>query len=99
MYFEFKHNQPGKKRAVAHIQTALMQARSQLPKEVTEFTDEWNDNVLSFSVTVQGQRITGTLAVTEMDYVVDTKLPLMMRMFEGKLQKMIEAEAAKHLSS
>ncbi len=53
--------------------------------EVTR--EEWQDDTLHFAVSVQGKAITGTLLVTETDFVLDAKLPLMWRMFEGRIQK------------
>lgn len=53
--------------------------------EVTK--EEWQGDTLSFAVTVQGKEITGTLEVTESDFVLDAKLPLLWRMFEGRIQK------------
>lgn len=95
MHFEFKHKQKDQAAAVAHIKQALAQAVPNLPKEVSQFETKWQDSTLAFEVTVQGQHITGTLGITETDYIVDAKLPLMMRLFEGKLEKMIKEEMAK----
>ena len=53
--------------------------------EVTK--EEWQDDALHFAVTVQGKEITGTLLVTEDDFVLDAQLPLLWRMFEGRIQK------------
>lgn len=49
--------------------------------------EEWNADTLHFAVLVQGKEITGTLEVTENDFILDAKLPLMWRIFEGRIQK------------
>ena len=97
MHFEFPH-QLSKERAVAKIRTAITKAKTQLPKEVEKLTDEWQDSTLHFSVTLQGKNITGTVQVTDTDYVVDAKLPLMWRMFEGKFEQMIQEAVRQQLS-
>jgi len=69
----------GRKEAAAH--------------NVTIEEERWEGNVLHFSATLQGKQISGTLEVTDKEYVIDAKLPLLWRIFEGKIEKMIAEQA------
>ena len=83
---------------ITKLKQALEEARSKAKENQIEITEErWEGDVLHFGVTVQGKNITGTLGITETDFVIDAKLPLLWRIFEGKIEKMI-AEQAKALS-
>lgn len=79
------------------IQRALDDARPKLGDQVVINQEQWQGDVLTFSVTIQGQTISGTLAVTDADYDVDVRLPLMLRMFEGRIKQAIEDQAAQLL--
>jgi hypothetical protein len=68
---------------------ALQHGRSQLPKEVSVDEERWSGDTLNFAGTLQGKQITGTLLVTDKDFVIDAKLPLLWRIFEGRVEKMI----------
>lgn len=64
---------------------------------LTDVKEEWNANVLTFAFTAQKQHISGTLDIQDHSFELDVKLPLMMRMFEGRIKKMIEDETKKVL--
>jgi hypothetical protein len=68
----------------------LNEARPKLDGQAVIEKEEWVDDTLNFSVLVQGQRITGSLAVEENNFIIDAKLPFLWRMFEGKIQKAVE---------
>lgn len=77
---------------VAHVKKGLTEARPKLDGQATIEKEEWQDNVLSFGVKVQGQHITGSLMVENKKFILDAKLPLLWRMFEGRIQKAIEEQ-------
>lgn len=83
--------------AVARVQKALNAARSHMGKDVQMNEEKWTDNVLHFDLTAQGKRVTGTLTVEDSNFTLDAKLPLMWRLFEGRIEKEI-AEQIRHLS-
>ena len=83
--------------AITKVKLALNEARPKAKESQVEITDErWEGDTLHFSVNLQGKTITGTLQITDTEFVVDAKLPLLWRIFEGKIEKMI-AEQAKAL--
>lgn len=81
--------------AVARVTRALNENRAQIAQHATITKEEWEGNTLSFVVSIQGKEISGTLDVTEADYVLDAKLPLLWRMFEGRIESQIAAEIKK----
>ncbi|MBI5004549.1 polyhydroxyalkanoic acid system family protein [Candidatus Kaiserbacteria bacterium] len=84
--------------AITHVKKILSDSRSQMAAHLTVEKEEWNNNVLTFAFTAQKQSISGTLDVQDRSFELDVKLPLMMRMFEGRIKKMIEDETKKMLA-
>ncbi len=83
--------------ALKKVREALEHARPQLKGHATIQEETWKDYTLSFAVTVEGKSITGTMEVTDTDYVINARLPLLWRLFEGRIEKMI-AEQVKQLT-
>lgn len=79
--------------AIAQIKKALDDARPKMGAEATVHEERWEDNVLHFDVTAQGQRISGTVTVNDTNFDIYAKLPFMLRMFEGKIEKAIKEQS------
>ncbi|MCX6820323.1 MAG: polyhydroxyalkanoic acid system family protein [Candidatus Adlerbacteria bacterium] len=75
--------------AVTKVKASLEAARPQMAGQVEMEQEEWAGNTLTFAFTAQKMHITGTLLVEEKEFVIDAKLPLMLRMFEGKIERTI----------
>ena len=73
----------------AKAKEALEHARPQLKGNGTITEERWDGSTFHFAADLQGKTVTGTLAVTDTDFVIDAKLPLMWRLFEGRIEKMI----------
>lgn len=82
--------------AVARVERLLLEAKPKLANTVMVEEERWEGDVLHFAFTTQGQSISGQLEVKEKEYELNAKLPFMMRMFEGKIEKMI-AEQSKQM--
>ena len=80
---------------IAHIKQLLAQHRAEIEKNAQNVVTEWKDNVLEFSFAAQGASISGTLTVHDKVFDLYAKLPLALRLFEGRIEKMIEAEVKK----
>ncbi len=93
MHVELPH-QFSKKEAVNRVKQALNQSRGQLLQQAPDLTYKWEDDVLHFAATVQGKHITGTLAVEDKQFVLDAKLPLLWRMFEGQIEKALRQQVS-----
>ena len=83
--------------AVAQVKKVLTDARSQLAEKATIEKEEWQGDTLVFAFTANGQSISGQLEVQDNAFVLDAKLPLMLRMFEGKIEKMISEQSKQML--
>ena len=96
MHFKIPHKST-KFDAVKKVKQALEEARPHLKGQATIDEERWETDVLHFAASVQGKQITGTLEVTDTDFILDAKLPLMWRLFEGRIEKMI-AEQVKQMT-
>ena len=95
MHFQILHDST-KFQATQKVKQALEHGKSQLGANATIDEERWEGETLHFAATLQGKQVTGTLEVTDKDFVIDAKLPLLWRIFEGKIEKMI-AEQVKSL--
>ena len=86
-----------KSEALQRVKQMLEQGRTQLAEKVTIQEERWENDILHFAFTAEGQSISGQLTVEDHDYIIDAKLPLMLKLFEGKIEKMIQEQAAKAL--
>ncbi len=93
MHVEIPHNFT-QKEAVNRVKQSLNQSRAQVLAHAPDLEDKWEGDTLHFAATVQGKHITGTLTVGEKLFVLDAKLPLLWRMFEGQIEKAIRDQVA-----
>ncbi len=98
MHIKLPHNLKTEGAAILRAKQALNEMRPQLPKDASIDKEEWSGNTLTFAATANKITITGTLTVTATDYEVQAKLPLMLRMFEGRIEKAIKEQTAKLLN-
>ncbi len=68
-------------------------------QQVSDPRWDWRGDVMTFSFTAMGLGIEGTLEVSDSTLVLDVKLPLLARAFEGKLVSVAEREIDRYLSS
>jgi hypothetical protein len=61
---------------------------------LSESQTTWTGDRLDFSGKAKGFKASGTLEITEIEVIVDGKLPLIARPFEPKIKSAIEQEAA-----
>lgn len=93
MHVEIPH-QFSRKEAINRVKMALNQSRGQLLQQAPDLKTEWQGDALKFSATVQGKHITGSLEVQEKQFVIDAKLPLLWRIFEGRIEKAIKEQVS-----
>lgn len=93
MHVEIPH-QFSQKEAVNRVKMALNQSRAQVMQHAPDLEDKWEGDTLHFAATVQGKKITGTLDVQDKQFILDAKLPLLWRMFEGQIEKAIKQQVA-----
>jgi hypothetical protein len=79
--------------AVIRVKKLLEEARAKMAEQVSNIEEKWQDNTLHFAFDAQGQHISGTLEVKDKVFELYAKLPLALRLFEGRIQKMIEEQS------
>ena len=87
-------HQFSQKAAVERVKQGLRDAAPHLKDQAQIERQEWQGDTLAFTVVAQKQRIEGTLAVEDKQFVLEAKLPLIWRLFEGKIEKMITEQVA-----
>lgn len=91
MHVEIPHHF-SRKDALTRVKMALNQSRAQVLQHAPDMKTDWDGDTLKFSATIQGKFIEGTLAVEEKQFVIDAKLPLLWRIFEGRIEKAIKEQ-------
>jgi hypothetical protein len=79
--------------AVTRVRKVLNESRSKLADHLTDVDERWEGNTLHFAFTAQKQHISGSLEVKDKTFELYAKLPMMMRLFEGRIEKMIQEQA------
>ena len=89
MHIQIPHKST-KFQAGQKVRDAIQHARPMAKEHnVTIDEERWEGNTLHFSITLQGKQITGTLVIDDKDFIIDAKLPLLWRLFEGKIERTI----------
>ena len=78
--------------ASQRVKKALEDARPQMKGQVDIHEERWENDTLHFDATAQGQRVRGTLKIEDKKFVIDAKLPLMLRLFEGRIERELAAK-------
>ena len=94
MHVKLPHELKTEGAAILRAKQAINGMRSELPNDATIDKEEWSGNTLTFAATANKITITGTLVVTDKEFEVTAKLPLMLRMFEGRIEKAIKEQTA-----
>ncbi len=94
MHFNFPHK-TSPAAAKNKITSVLIEHAAEIAQHAKITKEEWEGDTLNFAVELQGKTITGVLQVTDTEYILDAQLPLLWRMFEGKIEK----EVAKQLQA
>lgn len=98
MHIDIPHKFKTKAEAVQRVKSALVEMRPHLGDKAKIEKEEWAGDTLTFVADIQGQSISGTLEVRDAVFDINAKLPLMMRMFEGRIEKAIKAQIANTLA-
>ena len=79
--------------AETRVKKVLNESRSKLAAHLTDVEEKWEGSTLHFAFTAQKQHISGTLEVKDKTFDLSAKLPLTLRLFEGRIEKMIQEQA------
>ncbi|MGZ8709917.1 MAG: polyhydroxyalkanoic acid system family protein [Thermoanaerobaculia bacterium] len=75
------------------VDQRLGQLLSQFGGHAEEIEHEWLGDTMRFKGKARGLAIEGTVDVTDAEIILDAKLPLMAKMFEGRIRQAVEREA------
>ncbi|OGG60767.1 hypothetical protein A2765_01480 [Candidatus Kaiserbacteria bacterium RIFCSPHIGHO2_01_FULL_56_24] len=93
MHFQISHTKT-KTEAKQKVKDAIEGARPHMKEQVVVKEERWDGDTFHFLVDLQGKQVTGTLLVTDTDFIIDAKLPLLWRLFEGRIEKEIAKQVA-----
>ena len=81
--------------ARARVEEKLGQLLAQFGGQAEDFQHEWAADTLAFKGKARGMALEGTVEVTDADVVIDAKLPLIAKPFEGRIREVVEKETEK----
>ena len=82
-----------KENARRKVEQRLGQLLAQFGGHAEEIDHQWFGDTLQFKGKARGLTIDGSVEVTDAEIVLDAKLPLMAKMFEGRIRQAVEREA------
>lgn len=75
------------------VDQRLGQVLSQFGGHAEEIEHEWLGDRMRFKGKARGLAVEGTIDVTDAEIILDAKLPLVAKMFEGRIRQAVEREA------
>lgn len=81
--------------ARAQLELRLGQLLGKFSEQASDLHHEWDGDMLRFRGKARGLSIEGTVEVTDTEVLIEGKLPLLARAFEGKIKQTVELEAEK----
>lgn len=75
------------------VDQRLGQLLSQFGGHAEEIEHAWLGDTMRFKGKARGLAVEGTIDVTDAEIILDAKLPLMAKMFEGRIRQAVEREA------
>jgi Putative polyhydroxyalkanoic acid system protein (PHA_gran_rgn) len=75
------------------VDQRLGQLLAQFGGHAEEIEHEWLGDTMRFRGKARGMSVEGTVEVTGAEIILDAKLPLMARMFEGRIREAVKKEA------
>lgn len=92
MHIAVPHNTT-KDLARQRVEQKLGQLLGQFGQHAEDLHHEWTGDTLRFKGKARGLSVEGTVEVTDADVVIDGKLPLIAKPFEGRIRQAVEQEA------
>lgn len=75
------------------VEERLGQLLGQFGEKADDVQHEWSGDTLRFRGKAKGLTVEGTLEVTDAAVVIDGKLPLIAKPFEGRIREAVAREA------
>jgi Putative polyhydroxyalkanoic acid system protein (PHA_gran_rgn) len=81
--------------ARAQVELRLGQLLGQFSQHADDLHHEWDGDTLRFRGKARGLSVEGSVEITDTEVIIEGKLPLMARPFEGKIKQTVALEAEK----
>ncbi|MEE9199570.1 MAG: polyhydroxyalkanoic acid system family protein [Dehalococcoidia bacterium] len=96
MKIEYRHGKSAQE-AYERIDGLLTALEAQYKDQISDSHRAWNDtnDRMEFGLEAMGQRISGTLSLEGEMAILELKLPLLARMFSGRLERIVREELDK----
>ena len=75
------------------VEQKLTTLLSQFGHHADDMKHEWQGDTLQFAFKAKGFTGKGTVEITDKDVIIDGKLPLLAKPFEGRIKSTVEKEA------
>lgn len=75
------------------VDQRLGQLLAQFGGHAEEIEHEWSGDTMRFRGKARGMSVEGTVEVTDAAVVIDAKLPMIAKMFEGRIREAVQREA------
>ena len=88
----------GQQAAQEKLKGFIDRVRTQYQDQVSDLSETWNDNVLTFSMTAYSITISGDLTILDDKVVVAGKMPFFALPYKGRIAESITSELKKALA-
>jgi hypothetical protein len=75
------------------VDQRLGQLLAQFGGHADEIEHEWSGDTMRFKGKARGISVQGTVEITDAAIVIDAKLPLVAKLFEGRIREAVQREA------
>jgi len=93
----FPH-QLGQEEAVARLKNLLTKVKDKYQDQVSNLSESWNENTLTFSFTTYGFKVAGDVIVEPTEVRLDGQIPFAAMVFIGKIESALREQLARHLA-
>ena len=91
-------HQLGAPTAQSRLQVFITQMTTQYSDTIDSMDGTWDNNVLTFELTVMGMKVSGTLTVNDDVIEIQGTMPFALSLMRGRLEKTMEQELRKLLA-
>jgi Putative polyhydroxyalkanoic acid system protein (PHA_gran_rgn) len=84
--------------ALARIKSLLVRIRQEQKDKISDVKEEWEGNSGSFQFKSFGQSLVGAINVNPSNVEINSKLPLTLSLFKGKIEEVIRDKAKELLA-
>jgi hypothetical protein len=93
----FPH-QLGQEEAVARLKNLLSKVKNKYQDQVSNLSESWNENTLTFGFTTYGFKVAGDVIVEPSEVRLDGQIPFAAMMFKGKIESALREQLARELA-